>query len=153
MFTGSGHCGKTSLIKSIINSYQTRPNTVVMVVDEASTAILLSFGSRAVERLTSTGSHCAARAFQTLIISYQLQLEKLVEGEAARITESNPSVHVLILFDRGITDGLGFVQYEQDWYSAANNVGVTLDQSTMCVISRAPYDAVLHMESLSAESL
>eukprot|EP00961_Rhodomonas_salina_P051613 693270-Rhodomonas_salina.1 len=74
MFTGSGHGGKTTLIKSIINCYQTRPNTAVMIVDEASTAILRSFGSGAVTRLT-TGS--AARAFQTSIIAYQRQLEKL----------------------------------------------------------------------------
>eukprot|EP00961_Rhodomonas_salina_P197681 2667617-Rhodomonas_salina.1 len=127
MFTGSGHGGKTTLIKSIVNCYQTRPNTAVMIVDEASTAILRSFGSGA--------------------------LEKLVEREAARITENDPSAHVLTLFDRGIADGLGFVPYEQDWYSAANDVGVGLDQSTMRVIIRAPYDTVLHMESLSAARL
>eukprot|EP00961_Rhodomonas_salina_P094993 1278101-Rhodomonas_salina.1 len=74
-----------------------------MIVDEASTAILRSFGSGSVARLT-TGS--AARAFQTSIIAYQRQLEKLVEREAARITQNDPSARVLILFDRGIADGL-----------------------------------------------
>eukprot|EP00961_Rhodomonas_salina_P267841 3618848-Rhodomonas_salina.1 len=62
MFTGSDHGSKTLLIKSIINCYQSRPNTAVMVVNEASTTILRSFGSGAVERLTNGN---AARAFQT----------------------------------------------------------------------------------------
>eukprot|EP00961_Rhodomonas_salina_P266013 3595450-Rhodomonas_salina.2 len=151
MFTGSGHGGKTSLIKSVVSSYATRPNTVVMIVDEASTAILRCFGLGAVERLMGSGD--AARAFQTSIITYQRQLETLVEEEAARITSNDPSASVLILFDRGIADGLGFVPSRQDWYSAASDVGVTLDQSTMRITGRAPYDAVLHMESLSAARL
>lgn len=148
MLTGGPHGGKSAAIvqlRELLLQRYGAANLAVICVCESATEVVAMAGMTGGGSLESVGGS----SFQTAIMRVQLGAEAAAEGLAVDILSEGRAKHVLILFDRGVLDGLAFVEDKEDWYQARTRTGLSLSQRTFRDKRFPPYSLIIHLTSLA----
>ena len=71
-----------------------------------------------------------------------------------RMHASNKDSNTLMIFDRGIADGMAFMSSHDEWRRIARGLNLEHSNETMQVRNMPKYDLVLHLQTMAAnESL
>jgi len=131
VLTGGPCSGKTSIINAL-TMFLKEKGIAVVHVQESSTSLRTS----GIE-----WSPIRSEDFQTAVVQNQILRENIAFNWCKRIQETNPERRTVIIFDRGLCDGLGFVDevtFERCLKTADPNIDMNLFNR---------YDAVFHLET------
>lgn len=151
LFTGGPNGGKTSILEYLRAKFkQSRPGLKVICVPETATALLGIMGDDVKSAIVEGGS---GGAFQAAILCNQVGVEKGVEAIIAGLLsgfKEHAASDILVLFDRGVLDGLAFVADPSVWENAVSETGFTVDANSMRLNGFASYDLVVHLQSMAS---
>eukprot|EP00961_Rhodomonas_salina_P030757 413752-Rhodomonas_salina.1 len=162
LFTGGPNGGKTSALERVrvaLAAHNTG-DVYVYCAPEAATAVLQCMGPGVRELVAGDG---AGSVFQASILGVQYAAEQGAELFALAMKEQlaggdykEGTAWVVLLFDRGLGDGLAFIGGKQEWAAAEASSGIKLDRETFRVFEygkptkHPTFDLVLHMQSRAA---
>lgn len=127
VLTGGPCAGKTTAISRIHDEFSAKGYSVILVSETATDLIMGGIAPWTV----SSGD-----TFQKILMKLQLEKESLFGSAAEKLKSSGK---VLIVFDRGVMDGLAYMTSREAFDTALMSHGLTEETA------KARYDAVFHL--------
>jgi len=148
LLSGAPCSGKTTILKQLQEElYESHENLRVIIIPEAVSLVLQSMDKESLRK--STFDMRAKGIFVKSIIRMQIGMEDTYERMAVDmedLPDERDRGDTLIVFDRGLGDGLGFCQKEH-WHECAREVGVIYNANTFREGNKEPYDKIVLLET------
>ncbi len=152
LLTGGPHSGKTTVTRQLREMLEARGVPVVCIA-EAATSVIQSMGSKNAA-LVCQRSRLGLELFQAAVLRTQHANEIVCESLALTIERETRRLRphfapIVVLFDRGVSDGQAFVADESMWDSVLKRCECKIDKvgGSMRVYGRPSYDLILHLQS------